>query len=172
MSSLPAKGPRGAGKHGRPYSAPRNFAFHCALGALIGFAVLHPASMFIQYASAVGAFPAGAQVVGAILREAFAGGHGDMAFYFTVLGALFGAGQAYYIHRIAAEQQKVRLLEGILPICSSCKRIRDQKKSTEEHEVWVPLEVFISGHSEAEFTHGLCMDCARKLYPQLFEQKK
>lgn len=151
----------------------RNFTVQIVLGALAGYAVLHPASMFIQYVSAVGTFPASAKVVGEILREAFWGGHGDMAFYFSLLGALFGTAQAYSIHRIAAEQRKVQMLEGILPICSSCKRIRDEKQSTADNEVWVPLEVFISARSEAEFTHGLCMECARKLYPQLFtdEQK-
>ena len=169
MNKLSAERTRDPKKSNQPYSPARNFTLHIALGALIGYAVLHPASMFIQYASVVGAFPSTAPILGDVLREAFFGAHGDMAFYFTVLGALFGAAQAYYIHRIAAEQKKVRLLEGILPICSSCKRIRDQKRSTEEHEVWVPMEVYISGHSEAEFTHGLCMDCARRLYPQLFE---
>ena len=156
----------------KPYGIARNFTLQITIGALMGYAVLHPASMFIQYLSAVGAFPASAKVVGEILREAFWGGHGDMAFYFSLLGALFGAAQAYSIHRIAAEQRKVRMLEGILPICSNCKRIRDEKQSTADKQVWVPLEVFISGHSEAEFTHGLCMECARKLYPQLFDAAK
>jgi two-component system cell cycle sensor histidine kinase/response regulator CckA len=53
---------------------------------------------------------------------------------------------------------KVRTLSGLLPICSSCKMIRDNKG------YWNRLEVYISEHSEAEFTHGLCPDCMKNLY--------
>jgi two-component system, cell cycle sensor histidine kinase and response regulator CckA len=53
---------------------------------------------------------------------------------------------------------KVRTLSGLLPICSSCKMIRDDKG------YWNRLEVYISEHSEAEFTHGLCPDCMKNLY--------
>ena len=53
---------------------------------------------------------------------------------------------------------KVRTLSGLLPICSSCKMIRDDKG------YWNRLEVYISERSEAEFTHGLCPDCMKNLY--------
>ncbi len=53
---------------------------------------------------------------------------------------------------------KVRTLSGMLPICSSCKMIRDDRG------YWNRLEVYISEHSEAEFTHGLCPDCMKNLY--------
>jgi PAS domain S-box-containing protein len=54
---------------------------------------------------------------------------------------------------------KVKMLSGLLPICASCKKIRD-----EEGE-WKVLEEYIVNHSEADFSHGLCLDCAEKLYP-------
>ena len=54
---------------------------------------------------------------------------------------------------------KIRKLRGMLPICASCKKIRDDKG------YWNQIEAYISAHSEAEFTHGLCPDCAQKLYP-------
>lgn len=57
--------------------------------------------------------------------------------------------------------KKVRTLTGLLPICSSCKKIRDDKG------YWNQLEAYISKHSQAEFTHGLCPECAKKLYPYL-----
>ena len=60
---------------------------------------------------------------------------------------------------------KVKLLSGMLPICSSCKKIRDDKG------YWNQIEVYIRDHSEAEFTHSLCGDCAEKLYPD-FNFKK
>jgi len=54
--------------------------------------------------------------------------------------------------------QRVRQLEGILPICMFCKRIRDDDQS------WQPLESYISEHSGAGFSHDLCADCQQKHY--------
>lgn len=56
----------------------------------------------------------------------------------------------------------VTTLSGLLPICSSCKKIRDDKG------YWNQLEHYISSHSEASFTHGICPDCAKALYPEVF----
>jgi PAS domain S-box-containing protein len=59
---------------------------------------------------------------------------------------------------------KVKTLSGLLPICSSCKKIRD------DQGYWQQVEVYIQDHSDAEFSHGICPDCARKLYPDLFDR--
>ena len=59
----------------------------------------------------------------------------------------------------------VQLLSGLLPICASCKRIRDEQG-------WQPLESYISGHSQATFTHGLCPDCARTYFNELHRMSK
>jgi hypothetical protein len=56
---------------------------------------------------------------------------------------------------------KIKTLRGLLPICSSCKKIRDDKG------YWNQIESYIRDHSEAEFTHGICPKCAKKLYPEL-----
>lgn len=61
---------------------------------------------------------------------------------------------------------EVKALSGLLPICSSCKKIRDDAGS------WNNLEQYISKHSEAEFSHGLCPECAHKLYPSIFDKLK
>ena len=61
---------------------------------------------------------------------------------------------------------KVRQLSGMLPICAGCKKIRDDKG------YWNQIEVYIRDHSEAEFTHGLCPDCAKKYYEELEGLKK
>ena len=58
-------------------------------------------------------------------------------------------------------EKKVKTLSGYLPICASCKKIRDDKG------YWNQVEAYISEHAEVEFSHGLCPDCARKLYPGL-----
>lgn len=54
---------------------------------------------------------------------------------------------------------RVKLLSGMLRICSSCKKIRDNKG------YWTQIEVYIRDHSETEFSHGICPDCFKKLYP-------
>ncbi len=54
---------------------------------------------------------------------------------------------------------KAKVLRGLLPICASCKKIRDDRG------YWTQLEHYISLHSEADFSHGLCPDCAKRLYP-------
>jgi len=58
---------------------------------------------------------------------------------------------------------EIRTLSGLLPICAACKNIRDDKG------YWNKLEQYIQAHSEAEFTHGLCPDCARRLYPDIYQ---
>lgn len=58
---------------------------------------------------------------------------------------------------------KVKMLSGMLPICSSCKKIRN------DEGYWQQVEVYIKDHSEAEFTHGLCPECAERLYPGIFK---
>ena len=54
--------------------------------------------------------------------------------------------------------KKVKTLSGFIPICSSCKKIRDDKG------FWNQLESYVKEHSDAEFTHGICPDCTKKLY--------
>ncbi|MBN2808791.1 MAG: cache domain-containing protein [Deltaproteobacteria bacterium] len=56
--------------------------------------------------------------------------------------------------------KEVKTLSGFLPICASCKKIRD------DQGYWNKLEHYISKHSEAVFSHGICPDCAQKLYPE------
>lgn len=60
---------------------------------------------------------------------------------------------------------KVNKLSGLLPICASCKKIRDDKG------YWNQIESYIREHSEAEFSHGICPECVKKLYPELHEKK-
>ena len=57
---------------------------------------------------------------------------------------------------------KVKILSGMLPICASCKKIRDDKG------YWKQLELYISEHSEAEFSHSICPECTKKLYPEIY----
>ncbi len=64
---------------------------------------------------------------------------------------------------LQAALEKVKLLSGFLPICASCKKIRD------DQGYWQQIESYIKKHSEAEFSHGICPDCAKVLYPDIFK---
>lgn len=66
------------------------------------------------------------------------------------------------IKQLWSAKSELKVLSGLLPICSSCKRIRDEDGS------WAPVEAYIDEHSEAEFSHGICPDCAQKLYPNYY----
>lgn len=68
--------------------------------------------------------------------------------------------------RLKAALEDVKTLEGLLPICSQCKKIRDDKG------YWNKLEFYISKHSEAEFSHGICPECAQCLYPEIYNKDK
>lgn len=61
-------------------------------------------------------------------------------------------------------EEEIKLLQGILPICASCKKIRDDKG------YWKQIESYIRKHSEADFTHCICPDCAKKLYPDFVDE--
>lgn len=65
--------------------------------------------------------------------------------------------KAQTIATLQKTQKEITVLKGILPICASCKRIRDDDDS------WHQIEGYIRDHSEAEFTHGLCPDCLKKV---------
>lgn len=58
--------------------------------------------------------------------------------------------------------KEIKVLKGFLPICANCKKIRDDKG------YWTQVEKYVADHSEAEFSHSICPDCAKKLYPEYY----
>jgi phosphoserine phosphatase RsbU/P len=58
---------------------------------------------------------------------------------------------------------EVKVLRGLIPICASCKKIRN------DGGFWQQLEEYLAEHSEAEFSHGLCQPCIKKLYPGVYQ---
>ena len=60
---------------------------------------------------------------------------------------------------------EVKTLTGMLPICCSCKKIRD------DQGYWRQIETYLQDHSNAEFSHGICPECAKKLYPDFYSDK-
>jgi len=59
--------------------------------------------------------------------------------------------------------REVKVLRGLIPICASCKKIRN------DGGFWQQLEEYLGDHSEAEFSHGLCQPCIKKLYPGVYQ---
>lgn len=68
------------------------------------------------------------------------------------------------IGELQAALAEVKQLSGLLPICASCKKIRD------DQGYWQQVEVYIRDHSEAEFSHSICPDCMKKLYPEYYHK--
>ena len=79
-------------------------------------------------------------------------------------GGLLGRSIRYAIERqklstqLKQSMKEINTLRGFLPICANCKKIRDDRG------YWTQIETYISKHSEAEFSHGLCPECMVKLY--------
>ena len=59
---------------------------------------------------------------------------------------------------------KVQTLQGLIPICANCKKIRS------DGDYWMQVEEYIEQHSEAEFSHGICPDCLKELYPEIYKK--
>ena len=65
------------------------------------------------------------------------------------------------LDQLKTAMSEIKTLSGLLPICSICHKVRDDKG------YWNRLEAYISSHSEAEFSHGICPECAKTAYPEL-----
>lgn len=87
----------------------------------------------------------------------------------SVLQVIVLTAFSYLIDRVGTQTRKltqeVRILQGILPICSFCKKIRTKDNS------WVKMEQYISEHSEAQFSHGVCPECGKKYYGKYFSDQ-
>jgi methyl-accepting chemotaxis protein len=69
------------------------------------------------------------------------------------------------IQELKTALAEVKTLSGLLPICCSCKKIRD------DGGYWRQIETYVAERSQAEFSHGICPDCAKKLYPDYFDEE-
>ncbi|HNV69514.1 MAG TPA: hypothetical protein PKO06_07460, partial [Candidatus Ozemobacteraceae bacterium] len=67
----------------------------------------------------------------------------------------------HLIQELQCAVAKIKTLRGMLPICAACKKVRDDKG------YWNQIEAFLSEFSELEFSHGICPDCKKRLYPDL-----
>lgn len=69
------------------------------------------------------------------------------------------------IEELVTTLKDVKILKGFIPICASCKKVRN------DEGYWDQIEVYIRNHSDAEFSHGICPDCINKLYPGIVAKK-
>jgi hypothetical protein len=71
---------------------------------------------------------------------------------------------AVLIDRVTHQAREIRVLQGLLPVCGFCKKIRT------EDQKWQPIEAYITERSEASFTHTFCPECGKQHYGEYFEQ--
>ena len=73
------------------------------------------------------------------------------------------------IHELEETLARVKRLEGMLPVCSGCKRVHAVAPTPDAPDRWVSLEEYVHQETTVQFSHGLCNDCMRRLYPDLAE---
>jgi hypothetical protein len=67
---------------------------------------------------------------------------------------------SYIREQLRQSKAEVKRLSGLLPICASCKKIRD------DAGYWQEIEAYLHSHAQTQFSHGICPECAKKLYPE------
>ena len=82
----------------------------------------------------------------------------------TLVDVTILVGFSLLIHKVVQQQLAIRVMQGLLPICGFCKKIRD------ENGQWRQLETFITERSGARFSHTFCQECGRRHYPDIVDQ--
>jgi hypothetical protein len=148
-------------------------------GVLAGYFLLHPLVMVTAYLMTASDIMPGmtytARIIGVVLQSfsiTMLPWSLSFALFNGVIGLYYGT---IKVEKMAREEliedlqkalAEVKKLSGMLPICSSCKKIRD------DEGYWQQIEEYIRDHSEADFTHGICEGCVEKLYPELYPKFK
>ncbi len=144
------------------------------MGALLGYFMLHPLIHIIYVFHFTSGHSEATNLVSEILQS-FSVSVLPWSLAFMILSALIGMfwgkirqadeEKSKIIAELHKTLEEVETLSGFLPICASCKKIRD------DQGYWNQIEAYISEHSEAEFSHGICPECAEKLYPDIYNEK-
>ncbi|MBI5508072.1 MAG: HAMP domain-containing protein [Deltaproteobacteria bacterium] len=152
---------------------------HQVNGIVLLIVLFAAATFAVGVAAAVGFARVITRPLLSLTRAAEAFGRGDTSQPVVIdsqdeVGKLAGVFNAMVASRLSVEEERevlieelrrtlgeVKTLRGFLPICSSCKKIRS------DQGYWQQIESYIRDHSQAEFSHGLCPDCARTLYPEI-----
>jgi hypothetical protein len=135
-----------------------------AVGMVGGVLVLHPAAMFIT--DYYGPTP---HLHWEALYTAFSRDHLPMTIFYGILGACIGVLYGFLNTKLTKSQKRIGLLEGILPICCVCKKIRDEQADDAHPAKWVEVADYISLYSAAEFSHVYCPACGRQAREKIHE---
>ncbi|MEA1927942.1 MAG: hypothetical protein U9N73_07020 [Candidatus Auribacterota bacterium] len=76
----------------------------------------------------------------------------------TIVALILGGLVVFFTYKLL---RRIKRLEGLLPVCAWCKKIRSNGR-------WIEMEEYVSGHSEADFTHTICPECKKKLTDENF----
>jgi hypothetical protein len=144
------------------------------IGALFGYFLFHPLIHIISVFHLTSGHPNAINLVPEI-SQAFTVSMLPWALAFMILNAFIGlfwgkirqadAEKSKIIADLQEALTKVKTLSGLLPLCAACKKIRDDKG------YWNQIEAYISEHSAAEFSHGICPECVEKLYPDIYHDQ-
>jgi hypothetical protein len=150
---------------------------YCVMGALVGYFVFHPLVMLLSHFMAIHNGPdvfTPVENISSVIFKSFSFAMLPWSLSFALFNGVIGI---YYgtlkQAKLAREEliinlqkalTEVKTLSGMLPICSSCKKIRD------DEGYWQQIEEYIRDHSEADFTHGICSDCVKDLYPEFYQK--
>jgi len=88
-----------------------------------------------------------------------------------VSAILFGMAIVYARH-LEQALTRIRTLESFLPICANCKKIRVSDSNETQKESWTSIESYISERTDTKFSHGICPDCVKELYPEYGKEKE
>jgi hypothetical protein len=152
---------------------------YCFFGALAGYFIFHPLVMMLSHFMSFHDIANIANFVNHLASAISKSFSPDMLTWSLSFALFNGVIGIYYAKsnqtKLAREElisklqdalDEIKILKGILPICSSCKKIRN------DEGCWQHVEEYIMEHSAADFTHGICEDCVKKLYPELYPQFK
>lgn len=105
----------------------------------------------------------GRQVIRSRMRMDLVRDEDKASIYMLVTASPFVYDEKRYVLLILEDISEIMDLKKMLPICSKCKKIRNDR------EYWSDVEEYFETHLDVDFTHSLCPGCARELYPELFE---
>jgi hypothetical protein len=145
------------------------------IGAAVGYLFIHPLIHLISVAHVHSGNSEPLDIVPEVLN-AYSVSMLPWSLAFMILSALIGffwgkiieadRDKSKIIKELQEASTRVKVLSGLLPICAACKNIRD------DQGYWNQIEEYLQKHSEAKFSHGICPDCAAKLYPEYYSESE
>jgi len=146
---------------------------------LAGYFIFHPLVMLLAHFMAIYSGPgavAPVEEISSVLLKSFSLAmlpwSLSFAFFNGVIGLYYGTikqanlAQKELILNLQKASTEVKTLSGMMPICAWCKKIRN------DEGYWQKIEAYITSHSDLDFTHRICNDCAKKEYPEFYSKSK